>query len=1324
MRIERQQTEGAFATFAQRGSGVVIGAPGSGKSYLLRGFAQAQLEEPSAYSLFIPVDRLPEISEASLSADLGVEGDLFDFLEIEAADSASAYFIIDALDAARSDRGRAAVLNLVRRAHRQLLPKWRVIVSVRTYDALRSNELEEIFSSAGSVGPDEPAEFRLHGVVCRHFFVPPLTDEEIVSATEIPGLPDIWARATPELQSILRTPFCLWLLDRIVAGGGEEGIRGLRSEVELLGLFWRLRVDAGSLAVDRRLILERVTNAMLAARALSAPTSSVYVSSEHEAWHELHSSEVLTSTTTGPLRTVFSHNILFDYAVSVLSLDTAGSGPRAFLEEEPSRALFLRPSLNYFFLRLWHHDRPGFWEMLFSISQSERSQVRLFTRVLPPTVVATEARAVTDLNPLIARLNEDVAAPEIVLRVLQSLRFAGVPRPEVWAPICESFAHRAVTDFVWELALVLDRLAQVDVDADLRGSVGSSARTLLDWAFAQRADNPLADRLGSVWLVPLVAKTIDTDLNASSDLLMRVVQGIGNEAVSVDYAYRLADQLDRVWGPSPELAALLFQRSFSHFETSEERTQMGGIVVALTSTRRQDFDMVQFVLKRHAPAFLHDQPAHAIPAIVESINAQVRLRELARRGTEPPTASFSFNGVEATYVRDGSHFWDAGGAVHGDQHELMDVLVRYLDEFAEADALDALRDGLNRVGAHAEVAFVWRRLLIVATRRPEKYVSLLRELLLAPPILTGLETVREAAEFLSAALPYLSAGSCLEIENTVVRLAAAEEDVTDAPIGRLIQRFPDERLQTPEGRELKEVTKENINAQTNRPLVEFQFSSEPFTEEMWLTEQGVNVEDPTVTRLSELAAPIAAFEAQYRNAAPTEDSVTAVLADIERALDELESAEGIPDAVDDSMWAKLGEAAVVLVRNRETLTPSQLDAVRQVLLSCAYGRGPSAETAGDFTFPAWSPDARNEAAQGLPLLEPTPDDEATISAIRALAGDPVPSVRYLLAAELWRTCDSTPDLFWDLANRYLASETNAAVLDAVARSLGVVATVDRQPQVEQALRVLLARDDFAVGEQRRFKPEDHLSSLLVGLAIGRGSTWAQEVIRAPLANLPARAVEANGYAWFVLEFLHVDRVDIPDFQPSLQRALDWLTEAVTHAAVAIRVSHTLESPSDTVKETFDIVDEVVTRLYFNSGVYERSDRPAPAQRDVCAFFDLTRDLLGVVAEQVGGEYGTGLPASTAHHFVELLRGVVRCDPVAVTHLARQVVAAAAGAGYAFDSLASREVTELVEELLADHREVLRDGQPLDDLMFLLDTFVAAGWPEAQHIVFRLEQIFR
>jgi hypothetical protein len=76
------------------------------------------------------------------------------------------------------------------------------------------------------------------------------------------------------------------------------------------------------------------------------------------------------------------------------------------------------------------------------------------------------------------------------------------------------------------------------------------------------------------------------------------------------------------------------------------------------------------------------------------------------------------------------------------------------------------------------------------------------------------------------------------------------------------------------------------------------------------------------------------------------------------------------------------------------------------------------------------------------------------------------------------------------------------------------------------------------------------------------------------------------------------------------------------------------------------------------------------------------------------------------------------------HLTRLGVDASRGAGYAFDPMAAREVTAIVETTLADHREIARSGQPLDDMMRLLDAFVRAGWPEAQRLVWRLEELFR
>jgi hypothetical protein len=39
-------------------------------------------------------------------------------------------------------------------------------------------------------------------------------------------------------------------------------------------------------------------------------------------------------------------------------------------------------------------------------------------------------------------------------------------------------------------------------------------------------------------------------------------------------------------------------------------------------------------------------------------------------------------------------------------------------------------------------------------------------------------------------------------------------------------------------------------------------------------------------------------------------------------------------------------------------------------------------------------------------------------------------------------------------------------------------------------------------------------------------------------------------------------------------------------------------------------------------------------------------------------------------------------------------------------------------------ESATSGQPLGDLVHVLNAFVQAGWPEAQRLVWRLEELFR
>lgn len=75
-------------------------------------------------------------------------------------------------------------------------------------------------------------------------------------------------------------------------------------------------------------------------------------------------------------------------------------------------------------------------------------------------------------------------------------------------------------------------------------------------------------------------------------------------------------------------------------------------------------------------------------------------------------------------------------------------------------------------------------------------------------------------------------------------------------------------------------------------------------------------------------------------------------------------------------------------------------------------------------------------------------------------------------------------------------------------------------------------------------------------------------------------------------------------------------------------------------------------------------------------------------------------------------------------MAAQVALASKPFGYNLDSLAVREVVKLVETILADHMNDVRDGSSLRDLLDLLDIFAEAGWSEAIQLTWRLDEIFR
>jgi hypothetical protein len=94
------------------------------------------------------------------------------------------------------------------------------------------------------------------------------------------------------------------------------------------------------------------------------------------------------------------------------------------------------------------------------------------------------------------------------------------------------------------------------------------------------------------------------------------------------------------------------------------------------------------------------------------------------------------------------------------------------------------------------------------------------------------------------------------------------------------------------------------------------------------------------------------------------------------------------------------------------------------------------------------------------------------------------------------------------------------------------------------------------------------------------------------------------------------------------------------------------------------------------------------------------------------------------YLIQALENFIAADPASAFRLIVKSVMSSSKFGYAFESMGADLIVRIVEEYLADHRDVFSDEARLNELMACLGLFVSAGWPAAQALTFRLSEIWR
>ena len=1351
IKINREKLRNDLQDFALRGNGVIIGSPGVGKTYLLKELRQ-NLKSNGIPHLLLPIDQLGDGTDEDLQRELSPGGDLIAKLKSIPVSDQKAILLFDAFDAARDEQTRKRFLRLIRRAIQELEGRWNVVVTVRTYDAKKSQELLDLFGSLDDTNYSE-------GILCRHFEIPPLSADEITQVfDQIPYLESVYNDGSLEFRQLLANPFNLWLLEKILKTSQDiPDFSQIRSEVQLLGLFWQRRIEATSNEVYRLSVLTQIVRQMVNERSLTLRLDNIDDDlgldkpAREIAWNNLQSDEILVRVSSTGQRIGFSHNILFDYAISVLLIDDEPQQLERFICDDPSRPLFLRPSLTYFLTRLWYNAPEKFWDAFRHVLPSDQYvHLRLFARLIPTSVIANETREIGQLKPLLDELQDGKKiASEAMARLLQSLRAMQIERDPLWIGFFDQVSAHLDPNFAWDLATLtsemLERAKPKDtVVIDACGRVG---RRLLAWVW-QKRENDWYKRLGSYWAVPLVAKTYGTNVQESRILLEKVLELMREDNFPIDFLTRLAEHIDRIWDLDPECVALIYHAIFSHNETSDERTRIGGNIIAFASTRRQDHSLCQYQLIQHFPDFLQAAPLDATQAVIQSLNhfvIDVHTRRDLQEGVafEDLVKTFNFRGNFAYFVgHSGVNIWEEQEYTDAPV-EMADALFEFITESAirEDSLLNSLLDVFRD---YVQAAFFWKRLLKTAAQFPGIFAPHLFELCIARPIQMGNNVLYELCTFLEVAAAEFTPEQRLQIEQSILGLpeeGGESREFLERRRNRLLAQIPRSFLITDAAKEIWKEIEQGDGAPDDRPLISVSpiSWSGPDTDEEWLQKQDVDTTTPTNQKLQHFFEPLDKFNSEWLNDVPTESSTELILPILEEGYATIAEHAAADKEVIDLLWYKLTHCAAILARVADKPESHLFAFCRQILLDGAAHELPAPNPIlGDQSesLPYYSPDPRHEAARGLLRLTFHQSEAEILDAIEKLANDPVSSVRMLTAMELFMVYVKTPERFWHIVDDRATHETNRVVQRYLYATLDRVVAREKENE-EKTTHIMDKLLKRIPPPTERLEAVDPFINLLVWLAIDRENSWALETIENTFFKDPIRFANPLKHAVFrVMEDYVVPKnLETPEAEgyERAKRAIAWLSRVITVVSGRIEELCTIlkeyrnEEVNQQLHDVYEVIDQVI--MHFNREVVRERGESEEETEEIsdelrCRFYNEVKPLMeGVIDFALDPESGV-MFAQTAHYFMELLTSFLSCNPKEVLGLAEAVARSSEPFGYSLDAVAVDDVVKLVEIVLADYRNEVREGEGLEDLLNLLDIFAKTGWPDALRLVWRLDEVFR
>ena len=1020
-----------------------------------------------------------------------------------------------------------------------------------------------------------------------------------------------------------------------------------------------------------------------------------------------------------------------EYAVSVYLLSDDPDEMTGYIRDNQTMPFTFRQSFIYFYSRLWKLDDKLFWKHYFAARDIQTPLFRLFHQSILNYILVAFYSSGSDLDPIFANL--DAQEKGLMLRkVLEAVRFInkGAVNNRDYDLFLASSKHASM-QLVWELGWLIDNaIAELDKKPDAVNfkKIGAASRNYLTYILRERKNfinKELVERNGAHWGVHAVILTYDTNPTQSKKLLKESLSVLQEEDFSFRFVETFAEKIVHLFKSDPSFGLYIYRTLYFHTERSDKATHRGGVAINLISNRRQDFEGIHFQLEAHFREVAQIAPSEAIPLGIEIVN-----RFSADEGTSyyhKTLFKFTVNKIKAILAPDFTHYDSDDDDQNGPFSHAENIFL-YLESVVKGNNKKLFTQLLKAIISNSKSSRLWKKLIKLIIKYPAQLKDTGTGLLANDVFFICTETVFEAGELITAMWRYLSATQKRNLEQRILNLKNLPKFIKyggrpEYLTVRLLGCIPKNSLSYTESKKLIKNNAGIVNKPQSKAVLMQGYQE---TEEEIKVRMGVDPASKIESEIYGLIEKIKPFNDKYdhnNNDKPAVKEFSPLIPLVKKLW---AYSKTIPDRerllfncdYEVSRFGKLiaRNGAKLSKVNRQFAVSIGAEYINSDLYKeKEYQRG---ESKGKIV--SYSPTPRTAAAQLFVGLVYSDTTGTMRPIIRELFYDNSRAIRLKAVTGLVNFWYKQRDEFWKILEDRVKVEEDGLTFQQLIRNVCFDNIIKYDTKHVEAVAIaaltnLLTRTDETIS----FEIWHQYVVLILKLLLVADSPVAEVLISSAVNNKSLdRAL--------LLELLTL--VDPHG------KGHAYLKHPANHDKIYLLIKNILVKKyaviqekgydSGLVSDEFEVIDFCIKQFHATIIRGQKANRALKVVRpNKAPFYQRIKPILRYVVDE-SMKTGSGfMVAHTGYYFMQLLNELLAFDTEFILQLSTDVVSCAAANNFTYDISTMREIVELTEHILADHKDVLAKPESFESLITILDHFANSGWQEPLELIWRLKEVF-